>query len=94
MAKRTKKVGVTGKYGTRYGASLRKQAKKIEIQQHAKYPCAFCGKSAIKRKAVGIWDCRKCKKSIAGGAWTLNTPAACTAKSTIVRLRKQREEIQ
>merc|ERR1711879_594486 len=28
MAKRTKKVGVVGKYGTRYGASLRKTVKK------------------------------------------------------------------
>lgn len=31
MTKRTKKVGVTGKYGTRYGASLRKQVKKMEV---------------------------------------------------------------
>ncbi|EPT24467.1 ribosomal L37ae family protein, partial [Toxoplasma gondii ME49] len=37
-------VGVVGKYGTRYGASLRKQVKKIELQQHAKYSCPFCGK--------------------------------------------------
>lgn len=44
QAKRTKKVGITGKYGTRYGASLRKMAKKIEISQHAKYTCQFCGK--------------------------------------------------
>ena len=29
MAKRTKKVGITGKYGTRYGASLRKVIKKV-----------------------------------------------------------------
>ncbi|KAI0246710.1 hypothetical protein BJV78DRAFT_118407 [Lactifluus subvellereus] len=29
MTKRTRKVGVTGKYGTRYGASLRKQVKKV-----------------------------------------------------------------
>jgi large subunit ribosomal protein L37Ae len=27
MTKRTKKVGITGKYGTRYGASLRKQVR-------------------------------------------------------------------
>ena len=40
-------VGVVGKYGTRYGASLRKQIKKIEITQHAKYTCAFCGHSHI-----------------------------------------------
>ena len=44
QAKRTKKVGVVGKYGTRYGASLRKMVKKIEITQHAKYSCYFCGK--------------------------------------------------
>jgi hypothetical protein len=36
MGKRTKKVGICGKYGTRYGASLRKIVKKIEISQHAK----------------------------------------------------------
>ncbi|KAK6037541.1 hypothetical protein COOONC_24954 [Cooperia oncophora] len=31
MAKRTKKVGIVGKYGTRYGASLRKMVKKMEM---------------------------------------------------------------
>lgn len=31
MAKRTKKVGIVGKYGTRYGASLRKTVKKMEV---------------------------------------------------------------
>eukprot|EP00884_Botryococcus_braunii_P020195 jgi/Botrbrau1/685/Bobra.160_2s0008.2 len=63
MSKRTKKVGIVGKYGTRYGASLRKQIKKIEVSQHSKYFCNFCGKFAMKRKAVGIWHCRACKKS-------------------------------
>ncbi|KAG6374840.1 hypothetical protein JVT61DRAFT_4225 [Boletus reticuloceps] len=33
--KRTRKVGVTGKYGTRYGASLRKQVKKVRIDSMA-----------------------------------------------------------
>ncbi len=44
QAKRTKKVGIVGKYGTRYGASLRKTIKKMEITQHGKYTCPFCGK--------------------------------------------------
>ena len=46
MAKRTKKVGILGKYGTRYGATLRKVIKKMEVTQHAKYGCTFCGKTA------------------------------------------------
>ena len=44
QSKRTKKVGIVGKFGTRYGASLRKQIKKIEVSQHSKYFCPFCGK--------------------------------------------------
>ena len=44
MAKRTRKVGIVGKYGTRYGSALRKIIKKFELQQHAKYVCPFCGK--------------------------------------------------
>ena len=50
MAKRTKKVGITGKYGTRYGASLRKTVKKMEISQHSKFLCTFCGKDKMKRQ--------------------------------------------
>ncbi|KAL2514041.1 60S ribosomal protein L37a [Forsythia ovata] len=91
MAKRTKKVGIVGKYGTRYGASLRKQIKKMEVSQHSKYFCEFCGKYAVKRKAVGIWGCKDCGKVKAGGAYTLNTASAVTVRSTIRRLREQTE---
>ncbi|KAG9147554.1 hypothetical protein Leryth_007351 [Lithospermum erythrorhizon] len=77
MAKRTKKVGIVGKYGTRYGASLRKQIKKMEF--------------AVKRKAVGIWGCKDCGKVKAGGAYTMNTASAVTVRSTIRRLREQTE---
>jgi predicted PP-loop superfamily ATPase len=48
MTKRTQKVGIVGKYGTRYGSSLRKIIKKIELTSHAKYACPFCGK--VKKK--------------------------------------------
>ena len=44
MAKRTKKVGICGKFGTRYGAAQRKTIKKFEITQRATYTCSFCGK--------------------------------------------------
>ncbi|OCF45395.1 60S ribosomal protein L37a [Kwoniella heveanensis CBS 569] len=89
--KRTKKVGVTGKYGTRYGASLRKTVKKMEITQHARYTCPNCGKNAVKRTAVGIWKCKGCAKQYAGGAYTFGTPSAATVRSTIRRLREVAE---
>jgi large subunit ribosomal protein L37Ae len=89
MERRTVKVGITGKYGTRYGAKLRKQAKAIEILQRTKYTCPFCGKNSIRRQAVGIWRCRACRRTVAGGAWEFNTSAALTAKTTINRLKKE-----
>jgi large subunit ribosomal protein L37Ae len=88
MENRTAKVGITGKYGTRYGQKLRKQVKAIEILQRVKSICPFCGKTSIKRAAVGIWKCRACRRSIAGGAFEFNTTAANTAKTTINRLKK------
>ncbi|CAI9165099.1 unnamed protein product [Rangifer tarandus platyrhynchus] len=91
-AKRTKKVGIVGKYGTRYGASLRKMVKKIEISQHAKYTCSFCGKTKMKRRAVGIWHCGSCMKTVAGGAWTYNTTSAVTVKSAIRRLKELKDQ--
>jgi large subunit ribosomal protein L37Ae len=94
MERRTVKVGITGKYGTRYGAKLRKQAKAIEILQRTKYTCPFCGKNSIRRHAVGIWRCKACRRSCAGGAWEFATSAALTAKTTINRLKKEVIEIK
>jgi large subunit ribosomal protein L37Ae len=92
MGKRTKKVGITGKYGTRYGSTLRKLVRKIEVSQHSSYRCVFCGKDNVKRTCVGIWECKSCRKVIAGGAYTLSTASAITVRSTIGRLRKMADE--
>ena len=91
MGLRTKKVGITGKYATRYGQKLRKQVKAIEILQRVRSICPFCGKKSIKRQAAGIWKCRGCRRAIAGGAWEFVTTAATTAKTTINRLKKNLE---
>ena len=88
MERRTAKVGITVKYGTRYGQKLRKQVKAIEILQRKKNICPFCGKKSIRRTAVGIWQCRACRRTVAGGAWEFITSAASTAKTTIQRLKK------
>lgn len=44
----------------------------METSQHAKYTCAFCGKVTVKREAVGIWNCKSCRKTTAGGAYTVS----------------------
>ena len=59
MAKRTKKVGILGKYGTRYGAAQRKTIKKFEITQRATYGCPFCGKVGL-NQLRGFDLTRKC----------------------------------
>lgn len=69
MTKKTQKVGVTGKFGTRYGSALRKISRKFEVSKHASYLCNFCGKTSLKRDTIGIWSCKSCKVSVAGGAW-------------------------
>lgn len=60
----------------------------MEVTQHAKYNCSFCGKNSIKREATGIWKCSRCKKVMAGGAYVLSTATAVQAKTAITRLRK------
>ncbi|EEC46057.1 predicted protein [Phaeodactylum tricornutum CCAP 1055/1] len=92
MGKRTKKVGITGKYGTRYGSTLRKLLRKIEVSQHSTYRCVFCGKDSVKRTCVGIWECKTCRKVVAGGAYTLSTASAVTVRSNIARLRRMQTE--
>ncbi len=92
MAKRTKKAGIVGKYGTRYGGALRKIAKKYEVAQHMRYVCPFCGKNAVKRKSVGIWRCQRCYKTMVGGAWSPSTNNALAAKQTLLRIKKLEKE--
>lgn len=93
MAKRTRKAGITGKYGTRYGSAIRKIVKKFELQQHAKYICPPCGKTSVKRVSCGIWKCKGCKITFAGGAYEFATSVATTAKVTMNRLKKLKEEL-
>lgn len=68
---RTKVVGPVGKYGARYGVSVRKKVREILLKMYADHECPFCGtKGSVERVSVGIWKCRKCGNIWAGGAYT------------------------
>ncbi|XP_021036703.1 60S ribosomal protein L37a-like [Mus caroli] len=92
MAKLTKKVSTVSKYRTRYGASLWKMVKKIEISQHTNYTCSFCSKTKMKRQAVSIWHCGSCMKTVASRAWTYNTTSVVTVNSAIRRLQELKDQ--
>jgi large subunit ribosomal protein L37Ae len=58
----------------------------------SQYTCVFCGKTSVKRKSTGIWNCGSCKKVQTGGSYQLATAAAATVRSNLSRLRKTVEE--
>lgn len=82
MARRTKKVGVAGRYGPRYGVRIRKQVSTVTNAKNQAYECPRCKHKAVKRVSTGIWQCRRCDLKFAGGAYTptLVTRTAVPAK--------------
>ncbi|MEM0366727.1 MAG: 50S ribosomal protein L37ae [Acidilobaceae archaeon] len=83
---KTKVVGPTGRYGTRYGVSVRKKVRDILIKRYSKHECPFCGaKGTVYRVTVGIWKCRKCENTWAGGAYTPTSELAAYTKKTIAK---------
>ena len=63
---RTKKVGIAGKYGARYGLRVRKR--NIDVGKHRVNKCPKCLKPGLKRLSSGIWKCSKCGLKFAGKA--------------------------
>ncbi len=68
---KTKKVGSTGRFGVRYGLTVKQKVLAVEKKQKIKYECPSCSKVAVKRVAKGIWQCRKCDHKFAGKTFYL-----------------------
>ncbi|MCX6711840.1 MAG: 50S ribosomal protein L37ae [Candidatus Woesearchaeota archaeon] len=66
---KTKKVGSTGRYGTRYGKTIRTKVLEVEKKQRKKQKCPHCLRFKVKRVAPGIWLCKKCNVKFAGKAY-------------------------
>ena len=72
MAVKTKKIKAAGRFGAGYGRPKNRLIA-VESKQRIKQVCPFC-KGTAKRKANGIWNCKKCGKTFAGGTYYLETP--------------------
>ena len=88
---KTKKSGITGRYGPRYGATVRKRVRLIEEKMKVeKIKCPKCEtKGTVNRLSTGIWHCTKCDAKFTGGAYYIETPRG--TESFRVAKRKQRE---
>ena len=87
---KTKKVGVTGTYGARYGSTLRKRTRLVLEKMKGKIKCPRCEtRGSVHRVSTGIWYCRKCNARFTGGAYFIET--ARGAESFRVAKRRQRE---
>lgn len=67
---KTKIAKAAGRYGVRYGQSIRRRIAAVESKQRKKQQCIFCNGRA-KRTSKGIWNCIKCGKRFAGHAYYL-----------------------
>lgn len=72
MAVKEEKLGSVKRFGARYGRKLKVRFSKIEIEQRKLHKCPYCSKVAVKRVAVGIWFCRKCKAKFTGKAYSVS----------------------
>ena len=84
MSKRTQKTGATARFGSRYGVSVRRRAGKAIAKSKRAYTCPVCQYQRVKRQASGIWVCKKCGQTFAGGVWEPFTRAS-DANNRIVR---------
>ena len=73
----------------RYGVSLRKRRDSVNKEKKGKYKCDVCGKAAVRRVSTGIWTCRSCGATYAGGAYSMKTATGETFNRVINQLQKE-----
>jgi large subunit ribosomal protein L37Ae len=69
----TRKTGLAGGFGARYGTVTRRRYISIVTGLRSKHECPKCMFKTVKRWSVGVWHCRKCGFKFAGGAYAPTT---------------------
>lgn len=79
-----KKAGSAGRFGARYGLKIRKGVNSIEEKTRSHHKCPRCSTPSVKRISLGLWRCKKCDYTFAGGCWSPQTEAG----KTVIRTTK------
>lgn len=57
--------------GAKYGGTLRKRYARVFRIQKAARQCPACSSMRLARTSSGIWKCKSCGYTVAGGAFDL-----------------------
>ena len=91
--KTEKKLGSVKRFGARYGRKLKLSFSKIETEQRKLHKCPYCAKVAVKRVALGIWQCRKCDVKFTGKAYSV-TRKITTSEEVIPELVEEPQQAE
>jgi len=80
---KTKKLGRVARFKARYGKRVKDKVLKVELEEFKLHVCPSCGFEKVKRKAAGIFECKKCNLKFAGGAYTPETMIGSTVKKIV-----------
>ena len=75
-------------WSIRYGVNLRKRYTAVSKEKKTLYECDVCRKHAVKRISTGIWRCKHCGATFAGGAYNLKTEAGRTVERLLGQMKK------
>ncbi|MGQ9478426.1 MAG: 50S ribosomal protein L37ae [Thermoproteota archaeon] len=70
--------------GVKYGFTIRERYMQVIKKRRARYACPRCSTGILKRLSVGVWRCRKCAYTFAGGAYEPITKAGEAATRAVV----------
>ncbi len=73
----------TGRFGARYGGAVRKLISQTETEGKQRHECLKCGSIAVEKKSIGVWRCRDCGSTFAGGAYVPVTKVGMVARRSI-----------
>jgi len=72
MTTKSKKTRAAGRFGARYGKTVKDRLVKVEDKQRKRQECPFCKREGVKRIANGIWNCPKCQKTFAHNTYYID----------------------
>ena len=87
-------LGSAKRFGARYGRKTKLKFSNVETEQRKLHKCPYCTKIAVKRIALGIWQCRKCNVKFAGKAYTITRKIVTKETEEMIEEPQAMEEEQ